>query len=78
VLYELLTGRRAFEAASQASLIAAIMKEEPQPLTSALPSISPALDLWRKNRSGAGKRRPIFAMNWSGSHKAVARQSPRF
>src|SRR6185369_17033474 len=31
VLYELLTGRRAFEGASQASLIASIMKEEPRP-----------------------------------------------
>ncbi len=32
VLYELLTGKRAFEGSSQASLIAAILKEEPQPL----------------------------------------------
>ena len=33
VLYELLTGRRAFEGSSPASLIAAILKEEPPPLT---------------------------------------------
>jgi eukaryotic-like serine/threonine-protein kinase len=44
VFYEMLTGRRAFEAASQTGLMAAILKEEP-PLPSALePSIPPALD----------------------------------
>ncbi|HEY2017398.1 MAG TPA: protein kinase, partial [Bryobacteraceae bacterium] len=32
VLYELLTGRKAFPATSQASLIAAIMKEDPPPI----------------------------------------------
>jgi serine/threonine protein kinase len=33
VLYEMLTGRRAFEGKSQAGLISAIMKAEPEPLT---------------------------------------------
>jgi Tol biopolymer transport system component/predicted Ser/Thr protein kinase len=44
VLYEMLTGRRAFQGSSQASLIAAILKEEPQPLTSLQPLTPPALD----------------------------------
>lgn len=38
VLYELLTGRRAFEGADSASISAAILKEEPPPLTSPLAS----------------------------------------
>ena len=44
VVYEMLTGRRAFQASSQAGLIAAILKEEPPPLRSLLPSIPPLLD----------------------------------
>jgi eukaryotic-like serine/threonine-protein kinase len=44
VLYEMLTGRRAFEASSQAGLMAAILKEDPPPLMSLLPSIPAALD----------------------------------
>jgi Tol biopolymer transport system component len=44
VLYEMLTGGRPFQASSQASLIAAILKEEPPPLVSLLPSIPPLLD----------------------------------
>src|SRR5450432_1490572 len=44
VLYEILTGRRAFEATSQTGLMASILKEEPPPLTSLQPSIPAALD----------------------------------
>ncbi len=44
VLYELLTGRRAFQAASQAGLMAAILKDEPPPLTVPQPPIAAALD----------------------------------
>ena len=40
VLYEMLTGRRAFEASSQASLIAAIMGKDPPPV-SALEPLTP-------------------------------------
>ncbi len=38
VLYELLTGRRAFEGSDSASITAAILKEEPPPLTAPLAS----------------------------------------
>ncbi len=38
------TGRRAFEGRSQASLIAAILREEPRPITSLAPMTPPALD----------------------------------
>jgi Tol biopolymer transport system component len=44
VLFEMLTGRRAFKASSQASLMAAILKEQPPSLTSLQPLTPPALD----------------------------------
>jgi Tol biopolymer transport system component len=43
MLYEMLTGRRAFEAKSQASLISAIMSFEPPPVSSQA-QVPPALD----------------------------------
>jgi len=44
VLYEMITGRKAFEGASQASLIAAILAREPPPLSSLQPLTPPAVD----------------------------------
>jgi dipeptidyl aminopeptidase/acylaminoacyl peptidase len=44
VLYEMATGKRAFEGASQASLISAIMKDEPRPITELQPLTPPMLD----------------------------------
>ncbi|MCJ7756456.1 MAG: protein kinase, partial [Thermoanaerobaculales bacterium] len=44
VLYEMATGRRAFLAETQASLIGAIMHEEPQPVSSIQPMTPPNLD----------------------------------
>jgi Tol biopolymer transport system component/tRNA A-37 threonylcarbamoyl transferase component Bud32 len=44
VLYELLTGRRAFDGADKASIIAAILKDEPPSMTSLAPVTPPALD----------------------------------
>jgi Tol biopolymer transport system component len=44
VLYEMATGRRAFEGRSQASLISSIMKEEPRALAEVAPMSPPALD----------------------------------
>ena len=43
VLYELLTGSRAFEADNSASLIAMILTAQPRPLRESLPHASPAL-----------------------------------
>ncbi|HEV2105327.1 MAG TPA: serine/threonine-protein kinase, partial [Candidatus Eisenbacteria bacterium] len=43
-LYEAVTGRRAFEGRSQASLIAAILKEQPRPPSELQPLAPPALD----------------------------------
>jgi len=44
VLYEMATGKKAFSGASQASLISAIMKEEPAPVSAAAPASPVALD----------------------------------
>ena len=44
VLYEMVTGRKAFEGKSQASLISAIMGSEPPPLSTVAPMAPPALE----------------------------------
>ena len=43
VLYEMVTGRRAFEAKSQASLIASILEKQPTPMAELQPMTPPAL-----------------------------------
>ena len=44
VLYEMATGQRPFQGGSQASLVAAIMKEEPRPVSGVRTTSPPALD----------------------------------
>lgn len=44
VLYEMLTGKKAFEGKSQASLIGAIMKAEPRPISHAQPATPAVLE----------------------------------
>ncbi len=44
MLYEMLTGRKAFQGESQASLITAIMSSEPEAVTDLVPMTPPALD----------------------------------
>jgi len=44
VLYEMLTGQRAFPGASQASIIAAILEHEPRPMADFTPGIAPGLE----------------------------------
>ena len=44
LLYEMITGRKAFEGNSQASLIAAILEREPAPITTLQPLSPPPLD----------------------------------
>jgi serine/threonine protein kinase/Tol biopolymer transport system component len=44
VLYEMATGKRAFEGKSQASLISSIMSTEPAPIAQVAPMAPPALD----------------------------------
>jgi eukaryotic-like serine/threonine-protein kinase len=44
VLYEMATGKKAFEGKSQASVIGAILKDDPPPISSLQPMTPPALD----------------------------------
>jgi Tol biopolymer transport system component/predicted Ser/Thr protein kinase len=44
VLYEMLTGRKAFAGKSQASMLGAILKDEPPPVSHGQPMTPPALD----------------------------------
>ena len=44
VLYEMLTGVKPFAGKTQASLVAAILKEMPTPLSQSLPEVNPALE----------------------------------
>ena len=44
VMYEMATGRRAFDARSQASIIAAVLSSTPPPVAALQPTIPPALD----------------------------------
>jgi eukaryotic-like serine/threonine-protein kinase len=44
VLYEMATGKRAFEGKSQLSIASAILEKEPEPLCSAQPKVPPALE----------------------------------
>jgi hypothetical protein len=44
VLYEMLTGKRAFDGKSQATLIGSIMASQPAPLSAVSPATPPALD----------------------------------
>ncbi len=44
VLYEMLTGKRAFEGKSQLSVVSAILEKEPVPISSLKPMTPPALD----------------------------------
>jgi len=44
ILYEMITGRRAFQEKSLAETMSAIVKEEPQDMTESNPNVSPALE----------------------------------
>jgi eukaryotic-like serine/threonine-protein kinase len=44
VLYEMATGRRAFQGATKTSLIAAIVSSQPEPISQLTPMTPPALD----------------------------------
>jgi Tol biopolymer transport system component len=44
VLYEMVTGKRAFEAKTQLGVLSAILEKEPEPISTVQPLVSPALD----------------------------------
>jgi serine/threonine protein kinase len=71
VQYEMLTGKKAFEGKSQASLIAAILDHDPPPICTLRPLTPPALDRvvqksLEKDPEARGKARGIFMTNCGG------------
>jgi serine/threonine protein kinase len=54
VLYEMLTGRRAFEGKSQLSVASAILEKEPVPISALKPMTPPTLDHADSEMSGEG------------------------
>src|ERR1700724_3735916 len=85
VLYEMVSGKRAFEGKSQLSVASAILEREPEPLCSIKPVIPPALDhAVKKCLAKSAEERWQSAsdlaseMKWiseSGGHTAVAAQA---
>ncbi|HYW46419.1 MAG TPA: protein kinase [Bryobacteraceae bacterium] len=86
VLYEMLTGKRAFEGSSQASLIGAILQTEPPPVSTVVPDTPPPLgrlirkclakdpdNRWQSARDIAGELQWIAEGGWqSGKPAPVA------
>ena len=66
VLYEMLTGRKAFSGKSQASLIGSIMTSEPAPISSIQPMTPPAVDRLVK---GCLAKEPEH--RWSTAHDVM-------
>ncbi|MCC6652871.1 MAG: protein kinase [Candidatus Eisenbacteria bacterium] len=90
VLYEMATGKRAFEGRSQATLISAIMTGEPAPISQVAPLSPPALDRivarclakdpddrWQTARDLMHELRAIGSGVTSASAVAVAAATPR-
>jgi eukaryotic-like serine/threonine-protein kinase len=85
MLYEMVSGRRAFEGRSQASLIAAILERQPEPLSVVAPKTSAMLeavvvrclakdpdDRWQNARDLMHELRVISGASLSGVHPPAA------
>ena len=59
VLYEMLTGRRAFSGDSQSKVIAAVLDSEPPPIHASQPLTPPALDHLVADVPGEESRRSM-------------------
>ena len=62
VLYEMVTGQKAFEGDSKMSTLAAILKQEPKPISQLVPGIP---RIWRRSSTAAcGKTRDDVFNIW--------------
>ena len=82
VLFEMLTARKAFEAESNAGVMAAILEREPRPLSSleraARPrSIGSSESVWRKIPTIAGRPLVISCVSCGGLLSKVSRRAHR-
>ena len=59
LLYEMITGKRAFTGKSQANIVASILASEPPPISTAQPMTPPALVAGGENVPGQGSRRSL-------------------
>ena len=71
VLYEMVTGRKAFEGKSQPHLIAAIISAQPDPMSKTLPTFLPrsifsSSGVSRRIRTSVCRRRPISCGSFDG------------
>ena len=76
VLYEMITGRRAFEGKSQLSVFSAILEKDPEPSPSASRSRRPCLIAWCALRSPkipptGSNPRTTSPWTWAGSTRSV-------
>ena len=61
VLYEMVTGKKAFEGKSQLSVASAVLEKEPAPISTLKPMTPPALDrtirkcIWLRHRKSGGR-----------------------
>ena len=74
LLYEMLTGKRAFEGASQASVIASILKEDPRPVSQLVPTTPASLDRVVTSCLAEGPRRALAERRRSRPRAAVDRR----
>jgi serine/threonine protein kinase len=58
-LYEMLSGRKAFEGKSQLSVVSAILEKDPEPLSTLQPLTPPLLDQIVRQCLAKGPRSPV-------------------
>ncbi len=73
VLYEMITGKKAFEGKTQTNLVAAILERDPPPLTAVQPLAPPLVDSHRPQVPGEKPGRPLAVRVRSGIGPALGR-----
>jgi eukaryotic-like serine/threonine-protein kinase len=79
VLYEMMTGQKAFPGKSQLSIASAILEREPTPISSIKPLTRPRLitrlkNVWQKTLTNVGKARVIWQASCDGLEKEDLRR----
>ena len=83
VLYKMLTGRRAFQKATSAETMSAILNEDPPPVSHTVENLPPSLQrivsrCLEKKPSSAFSMRPIWGSHWKPSPIRAVRRSLLF
>ena len=69
ILYEMLTGKRAFQKPTSPETMSAILNEDPPAMSQVVPNLPPALQractaAWRRTRSSAFNRLQTWRLRW--------------